>query len=257
MAFRNNTAVSNYQSGNRAFYVFKTSIRTFVNALLNRVPRDAIPIEVRARAVALAISFPYSVKQDMREERKFRPGSVDGILSAEDLNAVESAPTLPEHVLEKLTELLELEITPFVSTPVSNMMHGALAGLIPSYTECERIKQNPCVLSYISHLRVLLLAYLLTLPLALVEQMGWSTIGVVVVVTYSLMSLDMLAVDIEQPFGDGKSDLPLDELCLLMKEQAIESWQRWVDGPITNLTKPNVYTEAGDPSQQVFNVEIE
>lgn len=69
MAFRNNQAYSMYQSGLLAQFRIKDSLRRFVDALLNRVPRDAITPELRSRAIAFAVAFPYAVTADIREER--------------------------------------------------------------------------------------------------------------------------------------------------------------------------------------------
>lgn len=60
----------------------------------------------------------------------------------------------------------------------------------------------------------------------------------------------------ENPFdGCGQSDLRLREHCMLIKEQALESWQRWADGndddgsnvvPYINAVKPSA--EVSDPT---------
>ena len=230
MAFRNNQSVQAYQSGLRSFFAFKASLRSFVNVLLNRVPRDVVPARVRARAVGLAVAFPYAVVMDLRESPSFGEGAVSGALSTADIAMVESAPSAALQVLEMLTALMHNDVIPAVSVPVGNGLQGALSSLYAPYGETERIKQSPCTLSYVTHLRVLLVAYLVTLPLALVEQMGLAAIPVAWVVCYALMSLEMLAVDVENPFdGQGKSDLRLLAHCRLVKETILESWQRWTE----------------------------
>lgn len=70
-----------------------------------------------------------------------------------------------------------------------------LEELYSAYNDMEKIKTSPCAFAYVAHLRFLLIAYLISLPLALVEQMGYSTIPVFWVICYSLMSLEMMAVE--------------------------------------------------------------
>ncbi len=74
-------------------------------------------------------------------------------------------------------------------------MYISIEGLYAAYGTMEKIKQSPCAFAYVAHLRFLLITYLTTLPLALVEQMGFSTIPVFWVICYALMSLEMMAVE--------------------------------------------------------------
>ncbi len=252
MSFRLNQSVSSYLSGIRAFYAYKTALRTFVNLLLNRVPRTAISAAVRVRAIGYAIAFPYSVVIDLREQHVFPDGTVDGVLSTDDIAALQSAPTVPLAVLETLTRLISEKIEPNVDTALVNSLHTALGSLVPAYGECERIKQNPQILSYVAHLRILLVTYLVTLPLALVEVLGWTTVPLAWVLTYILMSLEMLAVDIEMPFdGEGKSDLRLSEQCNLFKESSLESWQRWMNPSGKDEENVELYADVDKSSKFV------
>lgn len=251
MAFRNNTAVNNYQSGLRSFYAFKTAIRSFLNTLLNRIPRGAIAPEVRARALSLITTFPYAVMLDLREQRVFGPNTIEGVLSDADLVAVQNSPTLPVYIIEELTKLVT-EINPVTGNPTANSLHASIGALMGPYVECEKIKQNPCMLSYVAHMRAFLVGYLVTLPLTLVETMGWVTMPVLVIITWALLSLEMLSVDVENPFdGQGRSDLRLRTHCQLIKEQALESWQRWMEGDKEEPASVTPYIDAVDPDTQV------
>lgn len=149
------------------------------------------------------------------------------MLSRSDLAAMISAPSMPLYVLESLTIMVRLYCEKGCEAHVVRKMYGTLEQLYEPYGECERIKQNRFAFAYVAHLRLLLVTYLVTLPLALVEQMGYSTIAVVWVICYSLMSLEMLAVEVENPFGHGRSDLRLHEFNELIKDSLMESWERW------------------------------
>lgn len=70
-AFRTNQAYRMYLSGQSAWYAIKENLRIFVQALLSSIPRDAVSAEKRARMVAFAIAFPFSLAADLREERKY------------------------------------------------------------------------------------------------------------------------------------------------------------------------------------------
>eukprot|EP00171_Calliarthron_tuberculosum_P017309 IDg17309t1 len=137
-----------------------------------------------------------------------------------------AARSMPLFVLESLSTMVRTYCESCDSGTV-RQMHTSLDELVAPYGECERIRHNPFAFAYVAHLRLLIVMYIVTLPLALVEQMGFSTIPVFWTICYSLMSLEMLAVEVENPFGHGRSDLPLFEYNLLIKESLLESWERW------------------------------
>lgn len=122
------------------------------------------------------------------------------MLAAHDFQQVLGAENMPLYILESLT-LMVTEYCEHSSPQALRGMLTALSQLYEPYGECERIRENPCPFAYVAHLRLLLVTYLVTLPLAIVEQMGFSTIPVFWVICYSLMSLEMLAVDGTSPMS--------------------------------------------------------
>ena len=89
-----------------------------------------------------------------------------------------------------------------------------------------RISTTPNPLIYAIHLKQSCLLYLLTLPLALVGELGWKMVPFVSVVSMTLIGLEGISSEIEDPFGGDESDHPLDLWCsrlrweieLIMKE---------------------------------------
>ncbi len=71
ITFRTREAYKMYQAGLSAHYKGKELLRRFVDAILFKVPRDAIPEEKRARMVAYCVSIPYAFTADMRQERRY------------------------------------------------------------------------------------------------------------------------------------------------------------------------------------------
>lgn len=91
---------------------------------------------------------------------------------------------MPGFILESLTVMVRIYCKDMAATTVFKRMNNCLELLYPSFGEWERIKTSPCAFAYVAHLRFLLVAYLITLPLALVEQMGFVTIPVYLVICY-------------------------------------------------------------------------
>jgi putative membrane protein len=83
---------------------------------------------------------------------------------------------------------------------------------IQSFTEvcgaCERIKNTPIPYSYSAFIKKFIFFYVMTLPFGYVFSLGYYTIPVVIFIFYVLASLELIAEEIEDPFGSDENDLP-------------------------------------------------
>jgi ion channel-forming bestrophin family protein len=77
---------------------------------------------------------------------------------------------------------------------------------------CERIKNTPIPYNYSMYIKQFIFIYLITLPFAFVTTSGYITIPIVTLVTFVLLSVELIAEEIEDPFGRDINDLPTDEL---------------------------------------------
>lgn len=137
------------------------------------------------------------------------------------------SPSRPLFVLENISQMIEAYGAD-ISQSARSVLHSQIISLYEPYSEIDRINFNPMGFAYVAHLRLLLMMYLATLPLALVEQMGYTTIPVFWVIAYALMSLEMLAVEVENPFGFQGSDLRLFKYNTLLRDTVLESWHGWL-----------------------------
>ncbi len=87
---------------------------------------------------------------------------------------------------------------------------------------CERIKNTPIPYSYSSFLKKFIFIYVVTLPLAFVSNFGYYSAIIATFVFYVLVSMEILAEEIEDPFGVDENDLPTDELCEKIKANVTE-----------------------------------
>jgi Predicted membrane protein len=77
---------------------------------------------------------------------------------------------------------------------------------------CERIKNTPIPFSYSVFLKKFIFFYIMTLPLSLVFSLGYVAIPVVAFIFYVLASLELIAEEIEDPFGADENDLPTNKI---------------------------------------------
>ena len=64
--------------------------------------------------------------------------------------------------------------------------------------------------------------YVVTLPLGFVTTFGWWAVPVVMLVFYILVSVELIAEEIEDPFGVDENDLPLDDMCATIRDNTDE-----------------------------------
>ncbi|KAF8267849.1 Bestrophin, RFP-TM, chloride channel-domain-containing protein [Lactarius quietus] len=96
---------------------------------------------------------------------------------------------------------------------------GTVSSLVDQLTNVERIANTPIPKSYGIHLKQCVTLYLFSLPFALVKELGWATVLVVTVVSFTFMGIEGIAEQIEMPFGLDEADLPLDRYCSDLKEE--------------------------------------
>lgn len=92
-----------------------------------------------------------------------------------------------------------------------------LNALLNSLGACERIKNTPIPYSYSLFFKKFIFIYVTTLPLAFVHSFGYYSSLITVMIFYILVSMEVLAEEIEDPFGRDDNDLPTDTLAEKIK----------------------------------------
>ena len=78
---------------------------------------------------------------------------------------------------------------------------------------CERIANTPVPFAYSLILHRTVYLFCIMLPFALVVDLHYMTPFISVLISYTFISLDTLAEELEEPFGMENNDLPLDAIC--------------------------------------------
>jgi putative membrane protein len=87
---------------------------------------------------------------------------------------------------------------------------------------CERIKNTPIPYSYSAFIKKFIFIYVLTLPLGFVFNLGYLVIPVVAFIFYVLASLELIAEEIEDPFGGDANDVPTEKLATNIRTHVSE-----------------------------------
>lgn len=87
---------------------------------------------------------------------------------------------------------------------------------------CERIKNTPIPYSYSAFIKKFIFFYIMTLPFSFAFSLGYYVIPVVVFIFYVLASLELIAEEIEDPFGGDANDLPTEKIASNIKKHVEE-----------------------------------
>lgn len=209
LVFRTNTAYDRWWEGRKQWGMLVNSSRNMalkLDALLDEKDRKN-----RDFFHAMIANFPFSLKNHLRKKylpAEFEPSegfSIDRIHSQEHV-PLQFAAAISRRVisLQKQGILLPEQLL---------VLNPELDSFMNICGACERIKNTPIPFSYSSFLKKFIFVYCITLPLGFVFSLHYLVIPFVVFVFYILGSLEVIAEEIEDPFGEDANDLPTDTIC--------------------------------------------
>ncbi|MCS3867384.1 putative membrane protein [Chryseobacterium ginsenosidimutans] len=87
-----------------------------------------------------------------------------------------------------------------------------LSGFLDVCGGCERIKNTPIPYSYSSFIKKFIILYVFAVPIAYVINIGNFIIPLTIFIYYVLMSLELIAEEIEDPFNNDENDIPMETI---------------------------------------------
>lgn len=90
---------------------------------------------------------------------------------------------------------------------------------------CERIKKTPIPFSYNVYLKLFISIYSIGLPFALIPLFGYWAILMVGFVFFAFIGLELMAEEIEDPFGLDCNDLPTGDIANTIKNNVFEIFE--------------------------------
>lgn len=200
LVFRTNTAYDRWWEGRKQWGCLVNSSRNFA-LKLSAMLREEQDRQYFRRLIPAYASI---LSKHLRDEHTGMT-LFDGFdLQAEDHH--KHRPNLVARMMHhKVQEL-------YTSEKISGEQLIVLNDQLQSFTDicgaCERIKNTPIPFSYSSFIKKFIFFYIMTLPFGYVFSLGYYVIPVVVFIFYVLASLELIAEEIEDPFGHDDNDLP-------------------------------------------------
>ncbi len=206
LVFRTNTAYDRWWEGRKLWGKLVNDSRTFAIKIATLLPKEYQAD--RAQIEKYLKYFPHFLAKHLSKESTRL--ALDG-----DLNELERG--LKHHAPAELVYLLIKKLTDLkregkLSDTDLVYLDTQLSGFLDICGGCERIKNTPIPFSYSSFIKKFIILYVLALPIANVINIGLFAIPLTVFIYYVLMSLELIAEEIEDPFNNDENDLPMETM---------------------------------------------
>jgi putative membrane protein len=150
---------------------------------------------------------------------------VDEFTATDSLNT--EAFLLANHKPNRVAKALYAKIQQLYSAKQINndhliIMNEELKSFTDNCGACERIKNTPIPYSYNIFLKKMIFLYVISLPIFFSAEFGYITVVIAVIVLYVFASIELIAEEIEDPFGEDDNDLPLNDICNRIKSNLDE-----------------------------------
>jgi putative membrane protein len=208
LVFRTNSAYDRWWEGRKLWGSMVNNTRNLaykINAFLPAGDRQN-----REYFSHMIYNFPFALKEHLR-----------GSLNVDKLEirdeSVKQELMKARHVPNKMMSILYQKVNELYQDKIISGDHLFLIDKeLKEFTDvlgaCERIKNTPIPYSYSMYIKKFIFIYLITLPFGFVTQTEYLTILIVVLISFVILSVELIAEEIEDPFGKDVNDLPTDEL---------------------------------------------
>ncbi|MFU1870683.1 bestrophin family protein [Citrobacter portucalensis] len=208
LGFRNNACFSRYVEARHLWGQLMIASRSLLREVKTTLPNDA----ELGQFVRLQIAFAHCLRMTLRRNPQAEP--LAKYLSEKDLQTVFAAQSPANRILLLMGEWLAIrrrdgQLSDILFHSLNNRLNDMSAVL----AGCERIANTPVPFAYTLILHRTVYLFCIMLPFALVVDLHYMTPFISVLISYTFISLDALAEELEDPFGTENNDLPLDAIC--------------------------------------------
>lgn len=208
LVFRTNTAYERWWEGRKLWGALVNCSRNLtvkINAILSKDDED-----IRMKLIEHVSHFPFALKNHLRNVSSMNEEELSKLFQMVEFK---SKKHIPLQISQSFyTELIKLQREGKITGEQLLILNQESQQWMEICGACERIRNTPIPYSYSTFLKKFIFIYVLTMPVIYGPVLMYFAIPLVVFVFYVLASLEIIAEEIENPFGTDANDLPLDEI---------------------------------------------
>lgn len=218
LGFRNSAGYNRFVEARNLWGTVLIAQRTLVRQLKNLLPAESA---AHQRLVSFLVAFSWSLKHQLR---KTDPSAdLARLLPAQSVAEI-LASSMPTNRILLLAgdELGRLHAEGKIGDVTFSLMDNKLDELGHALGGCERLASTPVPFAYTLILQRTVYLFCTLLPFALVGDLHYMTPFVSVFISYTFLSWDSLAEELEDPFGTAANDLPLNAMCNTIERNLLD-----------------------------------
>lgn len=209
LIFRTNTAYDRWWEGRKLWGSFVNNSRNLALKLHAFLPPEAK--EEKALLRDLIANFIHASKEHLRKgvntHKLVEAGPYDAAYYA-------LGGHVPNQILKALfSEINRLYTGKIITGDHLIVLNAEMQSFADNLGACERIKRTPIPYAYSLFLKKIIFIYVFTMPIGFVLDYSYWAVPVVAFVFYAFASIEVIAEEIEDPFGTEANDLPTDAIC--------------------------------------------
>lgn len=209
LGFRNSASYARFVEARTLWGSLLITSRSLLRQVRGALRQDKAAID---EFTALLLAFSWSLKHQLRGSDSSE--DLRRLLPAPLLQAVLDSPFRTNRLLLCMGEwLAEQRDRGAISDLLYNGIDRNLNTLSQVLGGCERISNTPIPYAYSLILQRTVYLFCTLLPFALVTDLHYMTPLVSMFISYTFLSLESLAEELEDPFGEDANDLPLNAIC--------------------------------------------
>jgi len=218
LVFRTNSAYDRWWEGRKLWGGMVNSTRNY--ALKLNAYLDKSDVENKTWFAQMIPNFVVASKEHLRKGVQVTELDIPDDQFLTKLNEVKHKPNfIAGQLYSKVNSLYEMKK---ISGDQFRVLDKEMKDFIDIIGACERIKTTPIPYSYSMFIKKFIFIYVITLPFGFVTTFEYITIPTVLLVTFVLLSVELIAEEIEDPFGRDINDLPTDDLAVKIKDNIRE-----------------------------------
>ncbi|NRA11620.1 MAG: hypothetical protein HRT57_06675 [Crocinitomicaceae bacterium] len=218
LVFRTNTAYDRWWEGRKKWGSLVNDTRNLAIKISSIVPNG----EPRHYFCKSIPNFVFAAKEHLRKGVHLSELE----LTPEERKELEKKEHIPNAIsLKMYQKIQELKVAGQISEVEYLAIDNNLNALLDSLGACERIRNTPIPFSYSLFLKKFIFIYVTTIPLAFIPSFGYYSVIIAMFLFYVLVSMEVLAEEIEEPFGTDDNDLPTEQLCVKIRQNVQEIFE--------------------------------
>ncbi len=217
LVFRTNTAYERWWEGRKLWGSFVNNSRNLALKLHAILPKDSTERETFR---VLIINYIFAAKEHLRTGVHVKKLAQTGPY---DTDFYKQKKHVPNQIMGAIyQEINNLYHNQNITGDQLIVLNSELQSFTDNLGGCERIKRTPIPYAYSLFLKKVIFLYVFTMPIGFVIEFKYWAIPIVAIIFYVFASIEVIAEEIEDPFGTDANDLPTDIIYETIKDNLEE-----------------------------------